>query len=171
MGIERTIIGVLQRMGAKHEAYVLLGISALFVSVLAAQQPKAPPHGEFEEPRPVEQSPFSSQPIEFGNPNSAITTPGLLTVSRERLRHVPSKLARKEFERGMKAKSQRRIEEAVQHFSRAVELQPAYWEALTALADLYWRGGDPAGALRQLDRAAAIDPDVEPVHSNRAVAL
>jgi tetratricopeptide (TPR) repeat protein len=87
------------------------------------------------------------------------------------LAHRPPKTARKEFERGLRAEREGKVDESIRRFGGAVQLDAAYWEALAALADVYWRKGEKANALERLDLALAIDPNSGLLQTNRAVAL
>jgi tetratricopeptide (TPR) repeat protein len=150
---------------------VLLASLTVFVqSRIWAQQPEGNPRGTFDEPPQPERSPFSSQPIGPGETRIASPGPGS-AISKARLAHGAPKTARKEFERGLRAEREGKIDESIRRFGRAVQLDAAYWEALVALADVYWRKGEKANALVPLDLALAIDSNSESLQTNKAVAL
>jgi tetratricopeptide (TPR) repeat protein len=93
------------------------------------------------------------------------------TISKSRLAHKAPKKARWYFDQGEQAMRKNRTDDAVQFFTEAVRWDPAYWEAHSFLADLYWLKGQPAEALGQVEAALAIDPDSEGMQADKAMAL
>ena len=63
------------------------------------------------------------------------------------------------------------FQEALSRFARVVELDPYLPEGHAALADLYLRMGEPARALKSIDRALGLFPDLQGAHYLRGMAL
>ena len=66
-------------------------------------------------------------------------------------------------------KKAKRIEEAAPHFVRALELQPAYPDALNNLATIYGSEGRRQEALQLLSQAIALNPNHLQARSNLAM--
>lgn len=66
---------------------------------------------------------------------------------------------------------QGRVQEAIPHYERSIELDPASTEALNNLGVARASGGDLVGALVLYDRAIALRPDYYEAYNNRGVAL
>ncbi|MCB4394718.1 tetratricopeptide repeat protein [Synechococcus sp. HB1133] len=60
-------------------------------------------------------------------------------------------------------------QKSVQHFQKAISLNPKYAKAFAALAMVKGRMGKFQDALKDLDRAIAIDPGYAKAYSNRGV--
>ena len=63
------------------------------------------------------------------------------------------------------------VQEAIAAYERALALQPDNAPVRTDLGVMYRRGGRPEDAVREFDRAIAIDPNLENAHFNKGVVL
>jgi tetratricopeptide (TPR) repeat protein len=149
-------------------AGILLAFSGFLVQ---AQEADVSNTRVFEVPTTrADLSPWDPQPA--GLEGSGATTPGgSSAISRARLTHKVPREARQAYERGLRAKRENKLREALEDFRRALQLDPDYWESRAGLADVYYLEGDPGSALEHLDLALAIDPNVESLQVNKTVAL
>ncbi len=91
------------------------------------------------------------------------------TTSIQELQHsVPAKAAR-ESAKGEKARDRRDYQQAVEHFERAIQLDPEFVAARNNLAGLYLVNNQPALAIEQLEAAVAVDPHRCEPYSNLAL--
>ncbi len=91
-------------------------------------------------------------------------------VSLSRLTHkVPGK-AEKEFHKGETAGRKGKNEEAIEHFNKAIEIDPAYMEAYNNLGARYIRAREPAKALEEFKKAYELDHTSAVVCANMAIA-
>jgi tetratricopeptide (TPR) repeat protein len=93
------------------------------------------------------------------------------TISAQRLRHRPPKAAQKAFALGLAAEQKGRRTEALEHFTRAVNLDPSYLKARAEMGVLYSRNGEVSKALEQFERASELEPNSSTLHFNQAWAL
>jgi tetratricopeptide (TPR) repeat protein len=75
----------------------------------------------------------------------------------EAAQKVP-KEARKAYARGLKLKEGGKLDEAFESFSRAIEIYPDYFQALSERGDLYVARRRLAEAAADFDRALKVDP-------------
>jgi tetratricopeptide (TPR) repeat protein len=92
-------------------------------------------------------------------------------VSARALAHKPSKSARNEYDRGVRAQQKGQYIEAIRHFTEAVRLDPNYVEAEADLGMLYSISGRPEAAIEVFDRALAIEPNWALLSGVKASAL
>lgn len=70
---------------------------------------------------------------------------------------------------GVAVAEQRRLDEAIGHFSRAIALQPGYAPAYSNLGNVYKGRGMLEEALAAYERAVAIDPEYWVAHQNLGI--
>jgi tetratricopeptide (TPR) repeat protein len=108
--------------------------------------------------------------VSFQLPESRADRPPHSTVSVQKLeRHKIPKAARKEFEKGVsaaKSDSQR----AIEHFRKALDIEPDYMEAHTNLGARLIREDKPQEAAQHLERAVELDPGSSLAFTNQAAA-
>jgi tetratricopeptide (TPR) repeat protein len=92
-------------------------------------------------------------------------------VSVGRLRHKPSRRARKEYEKAEKASRQGDAEASLRHLREATRLDPEYLEAFNNLGTRLLNLGRPAEAADAFRKAAALDPAESKPYTNLAIAL
>ncbi len=102
---------------------------------------------------------------------SATPHPLPLTGVSTQTLHKPSKQARKEFDRGIHAWRRGWSEEALQHLSEAVRLDPNFVDAQSELGLIYAKTGHPERALEYLDRAVVLESNLAMLHVNKAAAF
>ena len=66
---------------------------------------------------------------------------------------------------------QGKIDQAIEHFQKAIELDPNYFEAHFHLASTYFLSGDEQNAIEFYKKALAIHPNSIPTRLNLALAL
>jgi Flp pilus assembly protein TadD len=84
-----------------------------------------------------------------GNPN--------LVGSAEYKQHYP-KNAVKQFEQGVKAERRNKMDEAMRHYQRAIELAPEFYAARNNLGLAYMARQDFGNAQAQFERVISINP-------------
>ncbi|MBV9400924.1 MAG: tetratricopeptide repeat protein [Bryobacterales bacterium] len=87
------------------------------------------------------------------------------------MKHKPSKAARTEFDLGVQAWLKGRSEEAADHFTETIRLDPDSIEARMNLGIIYVKTGRPEQALDQDERALVLEPNLAILHTNKAAAL
>jgi len=87
------------------------------------------------------------------------------------LKHKPSKAARTEFDHGVQSWLKGRSEEAAEHFTEAIRLDPDSVEARIDLGIIYVKSGHPEKALDQCEQGLALEPNLAVLHTNKAAAL
>ncbi len=92
-------------------------------------------------------------------------------ISMQRVAHKPSRAARKDFDRGIRAMQTGRRSQAIQYLAAATRSDPDYFEAHAYLGQLFLQEGEPLRGLAHLERALVIDPNSDVVESNKAWAL
>ncbi|MGH9782627.1 MAG: tetratricopeptide repeat protein [Terriglobia bacterium] len=84
---------------------------------------------------------------------------------------IPGK-ARGEFRKAQGRLRARRVEDAIRHLERAVELAPQFIEAMNNLGTVHFQKNDYAGAERYFRRALELEPDAfEPLVNLGGVLL
>ena len=81
--------------------------------------------------------------------------PGVLSVA-EATQRVP-KDARKAYEQGLKLKDDKKSEQALASFGRAIEIYPEYFQALAARGDVHVGGGKIDQAFEDFERALKLN--------------
>lgn len=66
---------------------------------------------------------------------------------------------------------QGKVDTAIEHFEKAIELDPNHFEAHFHLASTYFLSGDEEKAIKYYKKALAIHPDSIPTRLNLALAL
>jgi tetratricopeptide (TPR) repeat protein len=79
-------------------------------------------------------------------------------VSAHALAHKPPKAARRELDRGLQSWHKGRNDEALEHLTDAVRLDPGFVEAHIGLGAFYDDINQPALALDHFNRALLLDP-------------
>lgn len=79
-------------------------------------------------------------------------------VSAQALAHKPPKAARRELDRGLQAWRKGRNDEALEHLTDAVRLDPGFVDAYILLGAFYDDTQQPALALDRINRALFLDP-------------
>ena len=92
-------------------------------------------------------------------------------ISARTLKHKPSKAARTEFDHGVQSWLKGRSEEAAEHFTEAIRLDPDSVEARMDLGIIYAKTGRPEQALDQDEQGLALEPNLAILHTNKAAAL
>jgi tetratricopeptide (TPR) repeat protein len=92
-------------------------------------------------------------------------------VSARQLKRKPNGKAERELRKARAALESGRFDEAIQHSSKALALDPTYPEALVALGVAQSRLGRFEEASEQFTKAAELDPAYESAHSNLAIAM
>ncbi|HUI97527.1 MAG TPA: tetratricopeptide repeat protein, partial [Xanthobacteraceae bacterium] len=64
-----------------------------------------------------------------------------------------------------------RLDEAEEAYRRILAAQPRHFDSLHLLGVICSQRGEHAAAVRQIDAAIAINPNVAAAHNNRGVAL
>ncbi|HSE98504.1 MAG TPA: tetratricopeptide repeat protein [Blastocatellia bacterium] len=82
-----------------------------------------------------------------------------------------SSSAHSHYERGQALKREGMLDEAVIEFEAALALEPRYYRALIALADIWMREGDPERAATAARLALALDADASSAHMVLSYAL
>ncbi len=83
--------------------------------------------------------------------------PGVLSVA-EAAQRVP-KDARKSYERGLKLKEEKKLEQALVSFDHAIGIYPEYFQAHAARGDVNISGGKIDPAFQDFDRALKFNPE------------
>lgn len=86
--------------------------------------------------------------------------PGVLTVV-EASQNIP-KTARKAFEQGVKYKTENKDEQALASFSRALEMYPEYFQAMSERGDLHIQRGQVEEATVDFEHALKLDEQYAP---------
>ncbi len=92
-------------------------------------------------------------------------------ISFTRLQHKIPKQALKQYLAAHEAAKKNETNEAILHLQKAIEIDPAYFEAINNLGVQYMRGGRVAEACAAFERATAIDPADSLAETNLAFAL
>jgi tetratricopeptide (TPR) repeat protein len=92
-------------------------------------------------------------------------------ISLHELKHQVPKKALSEFEKGRKAESKGEVDKAIEHFARAVVIDPEFHDALNDLGVNYIRLNQIPLAIEHLTKAVAIAPRTSVAHANLALAL
>lgn len=111
-------------------------------------------------------SPQSSQ-SRVGRAPRPVAGGHLVTVHD--LSHVVPKKARVEYARAEKARGENRIADAIQHFERAISIDPDFVEARNNLAVSYYMVAKPGAGVAQLEEAIRIDPHKSMLFMNLAL--
>ncbi len=94
----------------------------------------------------------------YGQTDLGVGSRGSNIVTIKELHHaVPSK-ARKEMEKAEGDRVNKRMDEAIRHFNRAISIDPELIAARNNLVIVYFESGNPESALAQLEKAITIDP-------------
>lgn len=104
----------------------------------------------------------------FNTSPQAPRTSGVVTL-HELEHRVPGNAVR-EFERALKAQSKGEHENAVEHFKKAIEIDPEFCAARNDLGASYLRLRRVELAIDQFNKAIAVDPHLAMPYSNLAVA-
>jgi tetratricopeptide (TPR) repeat protein len=92
------------------------------------------------------------------------------TVSLQELKHqVPGKAA-KEYRNAHKSFLAGDLSQAIEHFKKAIAIDPEFMDAHNDLAAVYLRRVEPDLALGSLETAIKLDPQSHVVYSNVAIA-
>jgi tetratricopeptide (TPR) repeat protein len=92
-------------------------------------------------------------------------------VSAHALAHKPPKAARRELDRGLQAWRKCRKDEALQHLTDAVRLDPGFVEAHIWLGAFYDDAQQPALALDHFNRALLLEPESSSATLAKAAVL
>jgi len=92
-------------------------------------------------------------------------------ISVHELQHPVSKKAMSEFEKGRKAQSKGEFAKAIEHFARAVAIDPEFYDARNDLGVNYIRLDQIPLAIEHLNKAVAIAPRSSVAYANLAVAF
>jgi tetratricopeptide (TPR) repeat protein len=92
-------------------------------------------------------------------------------VSARVLGHKPPKAAIKEYDRGARAWEKDRMEDALQHFTEAIRLDPDFLKAHSAIGLAYSKMGRPDLALGIFERLLNIEPSSSLFYGAKASAL
>jgi len=104
-------------------------------------------------------------------PEQKAERPASGTVSAQKLQHkVPSK-ARKEFEKGIEAAHKKDSGAAIEHLTKATEIDPGFMEAYNNLGVQYLRAYEYDSAMTQFQRATELDPGDPAPQVNLAASL
>lgn len=103
-------------------------------------------------------------------PDETQTTGAPGVVTSLRALQVPA-AAREEFEKGQKAAADKKIEAAIRHFEKAIELHPDYDEAYVQLALTQLHRGEFAETRRVAEQAVARNDRNARAHALLGVAL
>jgi Flp pilus assembly protein TadD len=104
-------------------------------------------------------------------PEQKVERPASGTVSARQLQHkIPSK-ARKEFEKGRAAARKKDSVAAIEHLTKATEMDPGFMEAYNDLGVQYLRADKYDSAMAQFQRATELDPGASTPHTNLAASL
>ena len=91
-------------------------------------------------------------------------------VTLHELSHqVPGKAA-KEYERASKAVQMGDLEAAIQHYKKAIAIDPEFCAAINNLGSAYLRVNGTDLAIEQFNKAIAVDPHAAMPYSNLAIA-
>jgi tetratricopeptide (TPR) repeat protein len=93
------------------------------------------------------------------------------TVSVARLQHKVPPKAQKEFNKGVAAEHKKDLKAAIEHFQKAIELDPEYLEAYNNLGVRYMENGEYDQALTYFNKAIQLDAHSALPQSNAACAL
>lgn len=94
-------------------------------------------------------------PVKFGGTSGETRSNGSSVVSVRQLQ-IPAK-ARKEFRKGNKSRARGKIEEAIKHWQKSIEIYPKYAESYMQLSRVYANRGDFDRATTAAERAVEID--------------
>jgi tetratricopeptide (TPR) repeat protein len=92
-------------------------------------------------------------------------------VSAQALAHKPPKAARREFDRGLRDWRKGRKDEAREHLTDAVRLDPGFVDAHIWLGAFYDDAQQPALALDHFNRALLLEPQSSPATLAKAAVL
>lgn len=92
-------------------------------------------------------------------------------ISAQRLGHKPPKQARNEYSTALRYLQKQKLEEAVRHLTKALQLDPQYLQAHAELGVAHMGLGQGQPALEEFERALAIEPNSGLLHFDRAWAL
>ncbi|HZQ91534.1 MAG TPA: tetratricopeptide repeat protein [Terriglobales bacterium] len=84
--------------------------------------------------------------------------------------NIPDK-ARRELDKGNQAATHQKIEEAIRHFEKAIELFPRYALAHNNLGVLYMKVARPRDGRAAFEKALALDPRCSQAHTNMGKLL
>jgi Flp pilus assembly protein TadD len=105
---------------------------------------------------PTQSLVFSLAPINFGRPREqGFAENSGSTVSVRQLR-IPDK-ARKEFRKGVESESHGKIDEAIKHWQKSIEIYPEFAESYMELSKVYAIRGDYDNATKAAKSAIGID--------------
>ncbi|HYH00384.1 MAG TPA: tetratricopeptide repeat protein [Terriglobales bacterium] len=111
-------------------------------------------------PRVKEAKPAArDESIPGSNPN--VTNPSAL-------KRVVPESALREFKKGVQAEKRKKLEEAMRHYSKAVELAPEFYEARNNLGSMALARSDFAVAREQFQAAMRINPSEASSYFNMA---
>jgi Tfp pilus assembly protein PilF len=110
-------------------------------------------------------------PVTIRLPSPAGSQPLEGTVSVGRLKHTPSKKARKVFNQSQQAFAKGEIARSLELLQIAVREDPLYLEAWNNLGSYYMRAGDTDQALIALRRAQSLDGNSPHVLTNLGIVL
>jgi tetratricopeptide (TPR) repeat protein len=79
--------------------------------------------------------------------------------------------ARKRYEQGQSLKREGKLEQAIREFEAALAIEPRYYRALLALADVWMRQGDPDRAATAARLALEVDEDGALAHMVLSYAM
>lgn len=116
---------------------------------------------------PIPRVPDPSDILSSTAPQQARMRPAGITLHE--LTHIVPKKARKEMEKGERARLDNRYEEAIAHYNEAISLDPEYIAARNNLSVCLIRQGKLPEAATTLEEAVRIDPHSGPLFLNLAV--
>ena len=94
-------------------------------------------------------------PLSFGQPRDEAFAKDSTTVSVRQLR-IPDK-ARKEFRKGAESESHGKIDEAIKHWEKSIQIYPQFAESYMELSKVYVNRGDFDHATESAKHAIEID--------------
>jgi Flp pilus assembly protein TadD len=103
--------------------------------------------------------------------SALVQAQSILAVSARSLRYKPAHTALKEFNQGMRSVRKGLSDEAVEHFTEAVRINPDYVEALQQLGIAQAAKGETEQSLDTFLKASALEPDSGPLRYNVALTL
>jgi len=133
----------------------------LFIAYLTTAVALSAQHGGFREPGSLCELQSGNRCLSFDywpviSAEEQSFDSAIVTI--QELRHrVPSK-AQKEMEKAEHARTGGRWDEAIAHYSRAIEIDQEFVAARVNLAVVYMKSADTAHAVAQLEAAIRIDP-------------
>jgi tetratricopeptide (TPR) repeat protein len=104
---------------------------------------------------PVHDLIFTLNSVGFNRPREEAFAKNSATVSVRQLR-IPDK-ARKEFRKGTESESQGKIDEAIRHWQKSIEIYPQFTESYMELSKVYANRGDFDHATEAAQNAISID--------------